>query len=212
MCCFLIIFTTGISNCLHIDNIDLKPTSSAHDIFAQLMDNEIILGIKAGDMVVYNNAYHDFHKQIYGFIFYKTQSDFVASEVVQLCFIRLWEKRSALKEDVTLDIQLFGMARQVMIDELRKEATRFKYNNQYEQHPFTDNLMKMIESRDMLQHFERELEAMPRMRKMVFDLSRKNGLSYAEIGDILGISTKTVESHIGKVLSRLKQYMYTILL
>ena len=176
------------------------------------MDQDKICEIKEGELSAFNEAYTRYHGQIYQFVFKKTQSEYIATEVVQLCFIRLWEKRSALSEVVSLNVQLFGMARQVMIDELRKEATRLKYNTQSSQYPFTDNLMKMIESKDMLKHFEKEIEAMPPMRKMVFTLSRDNGLSYLEIAEMLGISTKTVESHIGKVLSRLKHYMFTILM
>ncbi|SEQ91838.1 RNA polymerase sigma-70 factor, ECF subfamily [Pedobacter rhizosphaerae] len=175
------------------------------------MGKDMIYGIKTGDMAVFNNAYLNYHKPIYDFVFYKTQSDFIASEVVQLTFIRLWERRTALVDNLELNIQLFGMARQVMIDQLRKEATRFRYNQQSDQHPFTDNLMNMIESKDMLKQFEQEIAAMPPIRKTVFNLSRNNGLSYAEIAEIMDISTKTVESHIGKVLSRLKQYMFNIL-
>ena len=176
------------------------------------MDKQIISGIKADDTAAFNNAYFRYHEQIYNFVFKKSQSDYIATEVVQLCYIRLWEKRNSLSETIALNVQLFGMARQVMIDELRKEATRLKYNTQSSQYPFTDNLMKMIESKDMLKHFEQEIESMPPMRKMVFNLSRDNGLSYLEIAEMLGISTKTVESHIGKVLSRLKHYMFTIFL
>lgn len=176
------------------------------------MDKEMICGIKAGDLVCFNGAYSRYHKQIYQFVLKKTNSSYIATEVVQLCFIRLWEKRKSLNADTELNTQLFGMARQVMIDELRKEATRLKYNNKSEQYPFTDNLMKMIESRDMLKHFEQEIDAMPPIRKMVFNLSRQNGLTYNEIAEMLDISTKTVESHIGKVLSRLKHYMYLLLL
>jgi RNA polymerase sigma-70 factor (family 1) len=176
------------------------------------MDKDIICAIKADDQSAFNNVYIRYHKQIYSFVYNKTQSEHIATEVVQLSFIRLWESRKSLKENPGINIQLFGMARQVMIDELRKESTRMKYNQASNDHPFTDNLMKMIESRDLLKHFEREIEAMPSKRKMIFNLSRDNGLSYAEIAEMLDISTKTVESHIGKVLSRLKHYMYTILL
>jgi len=176
------------------------------------MDKDIISGIKSGDSAVFNDAYFRYHQQIYQFVFKKTQSDYIATEVVQLCFIRLWEKRNSLSETAALNIQLFGMARQVMIDELRKESARLKYNSRSQQYPFTDNLMKMIESKDLLRHFQQEIEAMPPMRKMVFNLSRNNGLSYSEIAEMLGISTKTVESHIGKVLSRLKHYMFTVML
>lgn len=160
----------------------------------------------------FNTTYQLYHKQIYSFILQKTQSEFIATEVVQLTFIKLWEKRGTLNEAVELRIQLFGMARQVMVDELRKEATRYKYNRQFQQYPYTGSLMRMIESKDLLKHFEREVEAMPKMRKMIFNLSRKNGLSYNEIAEMLSISPRTVESHISKALSTLKQYMFTVML
>lgn len=174
------------------------------------MIQDKIREIRAGELPAFNEAYSRYHKQIYQFVFKKTQSEYIATEVVQLCFIRLWEKRNSLNETIELNVQLFGMARQVMIDELRKESTRLKYNTQSSQYPFTENLMKMIESKDLLKHFEQEIESMPPIRKMVFNLSRDNGLSYLEIAEMLGISTKTVENHIGKVLSRLKHYMFTI--
>lgn len=171
-----------------------------------------IIALKTGERSAFDTAYKKYHAQLYSFINYKTQSSFIAEEVVQLTFIRLWQQREKLDEKLGLDVQLFGMARQVMIDELRKEATRFKYNERYEQSPFTDNLIRMIESNDLLKHFDRELQELPPVRKMVFDMSRKQGLSHKEIAELLSISPKTVENHIGKVLSRLRQYMYTILL
>lgn len=137
------------------------------------MDTKIISNLREGNLTVFNTVYELYHPQIYSFINHKTQSDFLAEEVVQLTFIRLWQQREALQENVELNIQLFGMARQVMIDELRKEATRSRHNSESALNPFSDSLMKMIESRDMLKHFEDEIENLPRIRKMVFNLSRK---------------------------------------
>lgn len=176
------------------------------------MDQNLIRGLKDGDLSVFNSVYRRYHAQIYSFIHHKTQSDFIATEVVQLTFIKFWEHRTVLCEDTALNVQLFGMSRQVMISELRKEATRSRYNSASAQQPFSDNLIRMIESRDMLKHFENEIDSLPPVRKMVFNLSRKQGLSHKEIAEILSISPKTVENHIGKVLSRLRQYMYSIFL
>jgi len=175
------------------------------------MDLNLITAIKHGNLTIFNSVYSLYHAQIYSFIKHKTQSDFIAQEVVQLTFIRLWQKRETLNDQVALNVQLFGLAKQEMINEVRKEATRNKYNSQSEQLPFTDSLIKIIESRDTLKHLERELEALPPMRKMVFNLSRKNGLSHKEIAEMLCISPKTVENHIGKVLAQLKHYIYLLL-
>ncbi|MBG6234155.1 RNA polymerase sigma-70 factor (ECF subfamily) [Pedobacter sp. CAN_A7] len=175
------------------------------------MEVNLITGLKEGNLAVYNSVYSLYNEQIHSFIRFKTQSDFIASEVVQLTFIKLWEKREILKDDIGINVQLFGMARQVMIDELRKEAVRHKYSLASAMDSlYTDSLTSLIETKDLMKHFKLEMEHLPPIRKIVFQLSRENGLSHKEIAEMLAISPKTVESHIYKVLLRLKQYMYTI--
>lgn len=50
------------------------------------------------------------------------------------------------------------------------------------------------------------------MRRKVFEMSRKEGLSHKEIAAQFSISTKTVEQHISKALLQLKQHLYSIML
>jgi len=175
------------------------------------MEVNLVTGLKEGNMAVYNSVYSLYNQQIHGFIRFKTQSDFIAAEVVQLTFIKLWEKRASLQDDVAINVQLFGMARQVMISELRKEASRNKYSlASASDTPYTDSLISLIETKDLMNQFSLEMAHLPPIRKMVFQLSRDNGLSHKEIADMLAISPKTVESHINKVLLRLRQYMYNV--
>ena len=171
------------------------------------METDLSGAIKNDDLNAFNDAYNRYHSRLYSFILFKTQCDFTAKEVVQLSFIRLWEKRSALDESLDLDIQLFGMAKQIMLAELRKEARRLRHNEQANPSPLAESLIKAVENRDLLKHFEKEIENLPKMRKLVYDLSRRQGFSHQEIAELLSISPKTVENHIGKVLSALKQYM-----
>ena len=173
---------------------------------------QLVDQLKQGDMKAFNTIYAEYHQQLYFFIKKKTQSSFLAEEVVQLTFIKLWNYRQAVKSNLEIAVQLFHMARQVMIDELRKEATRNKYEGESAQTPFTDSLIQAIEAKDLKRIVEEELSDMPRMRKLVFNLSREKGLSHKEIAAMMGISTKTVEAHITKTLHQLKQYMYSIML
>lgn len=172
----------------------------------------LIKDLSLGDLKAFDTIYMEYHQRLYFFIKKKTQSDFLAEEVVQLTFIKLWNNKETLKSHIDLSIQLFHMARQVMIDELRKEATRNKYEGEGAPTPFSDNLAYIIEAKDLMRVFDEELSEMPATRKLIFNLSRDKGMSHKEISEMMGISTKTVENHITKVLSQLKQYMYSIFL
>lgn len=168
--------------------------------------------LKQGDWNAFNAIYKQYHQQLYFFIKKKTNSDFLAEEVVQLTFIKLWQGRTTVSDRIDLSLQLFHMARQVMIDELRKEARRTKHEGGSAVTPFTDNLIQAIEAKDLIRLFDNQLSDMPQARRLIFNLSREKGLSHKEIADMMGISIKTVEGHITKVLNQLKQYMYTIFL
>ena len=171
-----------------------------------------ISALKEGNQLVFNRVYQDNHPRIYGFILNRTKSTYMAEEVTQLTFIKFWKNRDALSHTLDIQIQLFGMARQVMIDLLRKEATRFKYEGDTAETPLTNSLINAIESKDIMQLIEKDIENMPKMRRLVFELSRKQGLSHREIADLFSISTKAVEKHIGKALGQLKQHLYSTML
>ncbi|CDT17279.1 RNA polymerase, sigma-24 subunit, ECF subfamily [Sphingobacterium sp. PM2-P1-29] len=173
---------------------------------------EHIKAIKEDNHQIFTQVYDQYHTQIYSFILLKTRSEYIAEEVTQLTFIKLWKQRNQLNEQLGIHIQIFGMARQVMIDLLRKESNRFKYEGESANTPFTDSLITAIESKDLLQIMEQDIENMPKMRRIIFELSRKQGLTHKEIAQLYSISPKTVEHHIGKALMQLKQHIYSIML
>src|SRR5690606_19782522 len=120
-----------------------------------------IKAIKEDDHKVFELVYEQYHQQIYSFIQLKTRSDYISEEVTQLTFIRLWNQRNQLNENLSINIQIFGMARQVMIDLLRKESNRFKHEGESSKTPFTDSMINAIESKDLLQIFEQDIKNMP---------------------------------------------------
>ncbi|MCL7987147.1 sigma-70 family RNA polymerase sigma factor [Sphingobacterium sp. lm-10] len=171
-----------------------------------------IHALQSDNELVFNRIYEDYHPRIYSFILSRTKSTYLAEEVTQLTFIKFWKSRDALSHTLEIHIQLFGMARQVMIDLLRKEAARFKYEGDTAETPLTNSLINAIESKDILQIIEKDIESMPKMRRLVFELSRKHAMSHREIADMFSISTKAVEKHIGKALGQLKQHLYSVML
>ncbi|MCD0488304.1 hypothetical protein LPB86_08690 [Pedobacter sp. MC2016-14] len=72
------------------------------------MELSLTSALKQNSTAALEEAYSIHHAQLYSFIYHKTQSAYLAEEVVQLTFIRLWKQRDQLKENVALQIQLFG--------------------------------------------------------------------------------------------------------
>ncbi len=54
------------------------------------------------------------------------------------------------------------------------------------------------------------VDQMPDRRRLVFELHRKDGLSYKEISKILDVSLKTVENHMGQAIKYLRNELEAV--
>ena len=163
-----------------------------------------VLSIKNGSVKAFELAYHFWSGKIYTFIIKQCHSAEIAEEVVQLVFIRLWEKKDKLSLDHTLSTQLFRMSKTIFIDELRKTASSRKYQEHLQQteNAFTENT---LEHKEALEIVYQAIDQMPPVRKQVFMMSRMEHLSHQEIAAKLSISPKTVENHIALALKYLRE-------
>jgi RNA polymerase sigma-70 factor (family 1) len=162
-----------------------------------------VLSIKNGSVKAFELAYHFWSGKIYTFILKQCHSEEIAEEVVQLVFIRLWEKRGNLSLEHSLSSQLFRMSKTIFIDELRKTANSRKFQErlQHSEIAFTENT---LEHKEALEIVYQAIDQMPPVRKQIFMMSRMEHLSYNEIAAKLSISPKTVENHIALALKYLR--------
>jgi RNA polymerase sigma-70 factor (ECF subfamily) len=132
----------------------------------------------------------------------------MAEEVVQLTFIRLWEKRENLSSEYSLSAQIFRIAGTILIDQLRKEAVGKKHLTVVENDYAMQNEVNQPEMHHAL---EQAIEQMAPVRRKVFKLSKVEGYSYKEIAEMLSISPKTVENHISQALKQLRAAFSSII-
>ncbi len=141
---------------------------------------------------------------IRGFIFYRCGDADVASDIAQDVFMKIWEKRSRL--DATyLKPLLYKMASEMVISNYRKENTRqdFARSIGWEQ-PTSLSPEEEILYKEYAAMYAQALEQMPETQRVVFLMSRNDGLTYPEIAGLLTISVKAVEKRMSAALQRLK--------
>lgn len=136
----------------------------------------------------------------------KTESSFIAEEAVQLTFIKFWKYREGLNEGLDVGVQLFRIARTVLIDLLRKDQV-------YEEKVLhligrnaglSDEVWERMTEKELQSRLAGLLETMPPMRRKIFEMSRFKGMSYQQIAHELSLSSRTVESHIFQAVKQLK--------
>ena len=173
-----------------------------------------VAAIKKGDEFVFEQVFNEYHAKLYFFIFKKTRSEYLAEEVVQLTFIKLWNYRNSLNEDYTISTQLFRIASTTLIDLLRKQSNKrsMMIGLLHESHPEVSDPGLLYDEKEFLKQVTDVINGMPEMQRKTFQMSRVDGLSYKEIAEKLSISIKTVEVHIGRALKKIRKQLPILVL
>jgi RNA polymerase sigma-70 factor (ECF subfamily) len=166
----------------------------------------LINNIKNGTEKAFTEVYQQYHVKLYRYFLKKTKSDEMATELVQITFVKLWRFKHTLSENLTLDTQIFNIARTSLIDLIRQKNIR---NNRFIS--LESNMDKYLYNHsnsafELTDYFNNAIKSLPPVRKKVFILSRLQGLSYKEIARQLSISVHTVEDHIGKAIRHIKSF------
>jgi len=169
----------------------------------------MIQNIKGGDENVFREVFATYSGKLYKHLLLKTKSEYLANEVTQITFIKLWKYRQSLSEEVHFSTQLFQIAKTTLIDELRKEERRKKNLKNFS---VDDNIFKSVTNsnnnnlheQDLQKALNHAIHKLPPVRKKVFQMSREGQLSSKEISITLSISIKTVNKHIQLALQALR--------
>lgn len=128
-----------------------------------------------------------------------------AKDCVQEVFLRFWQKRETLEVTATLK----GYLQRAMVNEclgyLRRQKT---FSAVEEQRALPDpsfSPLQQLEAESLERLLKTAIELLPEQRRLIFRLSRVEGMSYREIAEQLQLSPKTVENQIGKALRQLRE-------
>ena len=119
----------------------------------------------------------------------------VAEDIVQEAFVALWELQADVREPKSY---LFASVRNGCISWLRQRNR------------VADTSLEAIPEEELESRADEEarlwsaIDALPRRRRQIFLLAKRDGLKYEEIAARLGISVHTVRNQMSKALAALK--------
>jgi RNA polymerase sigma-70 factor (ECF subfamily) len=171
-----------------------------------LDDRELLARIRVGDESAFDALFREFYGPLVGLAESLLRRRAEAEEVVQDVMLELWRRRETLAIDESWRAYLFRAVRNRALNELRHErvaelAVPFVRG---ESSAGATALAGLV-AEELDEAIVRTVAGLPEPVREVFELSRKSGLKYSEIANVLGISVKTVEARMGRALKELRE-------
>lgn len=176
-----------------------------------LSNNEdLFIEIKRGNPKAFEHLYKRYFYRLRGYAIRYIENEETVQDIIQECFLRLWEKKEQLKP-ISISSLLFTMVRNCCINHLKYKTIKHQYS-------LEDCVISEAEERliymdfgldashkllyeELQEQIDLIMHSLPTKCKEVFVLSREEGLKNREIAHKLQISTTAVEKHISKALT-----------
>ena len=132
----------------------------------------------------------------------------VSREVVHAGFIKLWESRQTLRANLSIIAYLHKIITNSCIDILRHQRVKLKHEKYVLQSSCDRDCHNGFDNSDykyLADDVNKAVAELPEQMRKIFELSRYEGLKYAEISAHLNISIKTVETQMSRALVKLRQ-------
>ncbi len=181
---------------------------------AEQASKDFIAAIKSGDERAFSSFYMGYADSLIHFLTRITGNFDDAKEVTQEAFATLWEKRATLDPHTSLYGFVYGMARNMAFRMLRNKTSESKKADErtYDVNEFAGLADEGLITAETSLLLEEVIRNMPDQRRRVFELSRKEGLSYNEIAREMGISLNTVRTHMTFALKELRAALANVIL
>lgn len=176
-----------------------------------LEDSKLFKRLNYGDEQAFRLIYEKYHKPLFGLAFKYLQSKELAEDAVHDIFIKVWSKRKKLDSSGTLKHFLFTVTKNHVLNVIMLTKNKQKLNKRitldYETENSlqqSDNVIILSEYREL---YKQAIEQLPHKRQQIYKLKTKDGLTYKEIAQYLGLSEHTIKSQHNKASNFIRDYV-----
>lgn len=171
-------------------------------------DGELVEKIRAGDQHAFKELFRRRYAGLCRFAYRYIPSKDEVEDIVEAVFEKLWLSRERLDPSKSVEAYLFKAVKNQAYDMLKGRAKDLvPLGDDRVDDSLTSDPVKELINNDLAAALSCAIESLPRKCKIVFTLSRQENLTYSEIGEILGISEKTVENQMGRAFRLLRRHL-----
>lgn len=153
----------------------------------------------------FEKIYFSTSDRLIAFVKKNTPQKESVDDIVQECYIILWNKLSSLQDDDKVINLLRTIARNMIVDALRKAGREyFRANVFYDQQETIKLTEDDLHMKEVMLFYRKAVDSLPPKRREIYKLVKEDGHSHQEIAAALNISTNTIERQINEAMRTLR--------
>lgn len=180
----------------------------------ELTDNELLIRMRDGDSGALGVLYIRYASSVsdFAYRFIRVRED--VDDLTHNVFYKLWQHRDHLGDVDSFKAYLFMMTRNMIFKFFRHQQVVTDYAEQEK-----DRMEKeisdgetIVTTADLLEMINLMISRMPELQRKAFCMSRYDNMTYAEIAEQLGVSSKTVQRYVHLAVEELRKLAQTMII
>jgi RNA polymerase sigma-70 factor (family 1) len=162
--------------------------------------------LSKGDRKSFELLFLHYQPQLVHFICGFIKDSELARDMSQDVFLSIWNNREKLSEIKSFKAYLFKMGKNAVCNFYDHSIVNDKFEAEQLAHPRdTENIEEALFARELESLIEIAVCQMPTQRKLIYTMSRIEGVNNSEIAERLHLNKRTVENHLTAALSDVRK-------
>jgi RNA polymerase sigma-70 factor (family 1) len=159
--------------------------------------------------ITFKRIFDTYKDRLYSYVLAVSHSSYTAEEITQEIFMKLWLCRDALSSIDNMESYIFTIARNKTLNYLRKAGNQASLLQEIQKRmkPAANNTEERTSSSDLEKLVHEATSLLSPQRKLVYELSRQEGLNHDQIANELHLSRNTVKNHLVFSLRFIRNYL-----
>lgn len=172
--------------------------------YTQYSDAELLVLLRSADQAAFTELYSRYWEQMVTVARVKLDTVADAKEVVQEVFFELWRRKENLHVQQNFGAYLAGAIKYKILTHFARQYRRTVQESAAAAGIIDTGTEDYLSYADLKAELETSVAGLPEKCRLVYRLSREQGLSLREIAEALQIAPKTAEAHLSKALRTLR--------
>ncbi len=156
------------------------------------------------DRVSFERIYRQYWSSLYIYAFKVLREKELCEDILQEVFIDLWRRRQDVQIS-NLRSYLCQSVKYQIFNHFRESKYKKQLLTEFDRAHTEYSIEQSFETQELEAHIENAIAQLPKRRRIVFDMSRNEGLSNKEISEKLDISLQTVKNQISESLKSIRK-------